>query len=107
MGKNEASGPVRSSADLDESATIARSADSIEVELDAETVVMNVETGEIISLSDTGRAIWQRLESERTIADVVGDLVRVYETDVDQCRSDVIAFCLELSECRFLEIRRV
>lgn len=52
--------------------------------------------GEIFTLSETGKAVWNRLDGKRRLKDVVKDLTLDFEAPVEEIEGDVIGFTEEL-----------
>lgn len=46
----------------------------------------------MITLNATGAWIWERLETEQTVATLTAALVENYEVEADRAREDVLAF---------------
>ena len=58
---------------------------------------------QVLSLSSTGRAIWELLDSPITIPELVLRLARLYECQEDSIAPDVNAFLNQLLERRAVE----
>jgi len=67
-----------------------------ETRIDDEIVVMRLDTGEFLSLTDTGSAIWQLIDGTRGRDDVVTVLAAQYDAPVDAISEDVDSFLDEL-----------
>jgi len=51
---------------------------------------------DLSTLSETGRAIWDRLDGQRTLQDVVDELAAEYDADPKRITRDVLGFVGEL-----------
>jgi hypothetical protein len=60
--------------------------------IDGEALLVNAEGGEILVLNECGAFLWQRLDGERTVAQLVEATCEEYEVDEPQARRDVQAF---------------
>ena len=57
----------------------------------------------MISLNDTGKTLWQRLEAEATIDDLVDSLTAEYDVDRDTARVGAERFVEKLRQHGFIE----
>ena len=57
----------------------------------------------VIALSESGVLLWERLQNDVTIDDLVEVLLAEYEVERDQAEKDVRAFVSYLSESGLLE----
>lgn len=84
------------------------SEDVVVREIEGEIVIVPLASGigdiedELLSLNETGRAIWERLDGSRPLAEVVADLEAEYEDDGGLVRSDVVGFIQELFDRRMI-----
>ncbi len=83
---------------------IQRKSTYLETELDDETIVMQIKTGRISSMAETGRAIWIRLSEPICFGDLIDDLVDEFEVERDTCATEVGGFLIELEKHGFVEI---
>ncbi len=51
---------------------------------------------ELFTLNETGKAIWDRLDGQRTLADVAAELTDEYEGDAGAIETDVLGLVGEL-----------
>ena len=63
--------------------------------------------GDIFTLNETGRAIWQRLDAKTRLKDVIKDLKVDFEGPLEEIRNDVIGITEELLKRKMLiEVKR-
>lgn len=67
-----------------------------ETRIDDEIVVMRLDTGEFLSLTDTGSEIWQLIDGTRGRDDVVAVLAGQYDAPADAIGKDVDGFLDQL-----------
>ena len=60
--------------------------------------------GELFALSDSGRAIWQRLDGEQDLAAVALSLSRLFNASIYEIENAVLAFAEELRFRKLLVI---
>jgi hypothetical protein len=64
--------------------------------LEAEAVILDLESGDYFELDELGCRIWEALDGELTLAAHAQSIAREYEADPELVRSDVMAFVDEL-----------
>ena len=80
------------------SSVISRREDIIAADMDGETVMMSVETGQYYNLGKIGGAIWSSLNEPLSIEALIVKLMDTYNVSRDQCETEVIAFLDDLQE---------
>jgi hypothetical protein len=58
---------------------------------------------ELFVLSETGRSIWEHLDGRHSLDDLVAGVVREFEVEAEQARSDALAFIGQLEEAGLIE----
>jgi len=69
-----------------------------EAEIDEEIIVMRLDNGELLSLVDTGSAVWRLIDGVRDRDALVAALCRDYEADTDEITSDVAVLLSQLND---------
>ena len=64
--------------------------------LEAESVVLNLESGIYFGLDDVGTRMWQLIDELQSLRGVADALAREYEAPREQLDSDLIAFVEQL-----------
>jgi hypothetical protein len=70
--------------------------------IDGDLVLMNVDSGAFNALKDTGLAIWEAIDGERDLADIVALLADQYDVAPAVCASEVHAFVDTLVQAGFV-----
>lgn len=83
---------------------IQRKPTCLETELDDETIIMQLKTGQISSMAGTGREIWTRLSEPICFGDLIDYLVGEFDVERDTCVADVTRFLSELEGRDLIEI---
>ena len=55
----------------------------LEKDVDGELIIINAKTNELVSLSDSARAIWELIDDRRTVGDIVERLCTDYGVSPD------------------------
>ena len=66
--------------------------------VDDEVVIVDMAAGQLFSLKDTGRAIWELIDGERSCAEIAEDMAESHEIDVPAAQRSVAALLGELEE---------
>ncbi len=85
-------------------AVISRNPETIATEIDGEVVLMSLVTGRTFGLDKRGSRIWALVEQPRTVAAVVTELLKVYDTTAEKCEADVAAFFGKLIEAQLATV---
>ena len=65
-------------------------------ELDSESVILNMQSGLYYSLNEVGTYIWAMLVEERTLEEIITNIVTGFEVTVDQAERDLFKLIQEL-----------
>jgi len=60
--------------------------------------VMHPDTSELHNFNDVGTRIWELIDGERSVEDIVGVVTEEYEVDEATARTDVLEFVAALQE---------
>ena len=86
--------------------------DVVSREIEGELIIVPIAAGvgdeedELYTLNETGQAIWQRLNGQRTLREVAGELANEYAAAPDEIARDVLGLADELARRRILVCRR-
>lgn len=76
--------------------------------IEGEIIIVPLATGigdmedELYSLNETGKAVWDRLDGQRTLAQVVHELAAEFDAPEDVLRTDVLGLVDELLKRKIL-----
>lgn len=86
------------------------SEDIVAREIEGEIVIIPLVSGignadeELYTLNETGKAIWQKLDGQRTIAEVITALEDEFIATKEQIESDVVGFVREMVSWGILKL---
>jgi len=86
-----------SNPDLSKASVLSRR-DMVWREIAGETVIVDPDGEVIMGLNGTGGRVWDRLDGERSLGDIAGELAKDHGVDPDQVLGDVLAFAEQLIE---------
>ena len=72
--------------------------DLIETDVDDETIIVSIKSGQLFSVKDTSRAIWKLIDGTRGPRDIATELGKIYEKDTASIQSDIDKFLAEIEE---------
>ncbi|MEK4661966.1 lasso peptide biosynthesis PqqD family chaperone [Priestia sp. FSL H7-0729] len=75
-------------------------------DMGSEKVMMSISSGKYYNLGSTGGRIWDLIEEERTLGEVVEVLAAEYEIEPDVCREQVVQFLEHLSREDLIDVTR-
>ncbi len=70
--------------------------------LDDEMVLMNIETSEYFGMNPTCSKIWEILEINMSVDQLIHRLLDIYEVDYETCQKDVTPVIQDMIERKFL-----
>lgn len=73
-------------------------------ELDGEKVMMNLELGKYFALNSVGSRIWDIIENEIQVKDIVETLLKEYKVDKKKCEESVINYLVSLENEKLIEV---
>ena len=73
-------------------------------ELDGEKVMMNLELGKYFALNSVGGRIWDIIENEIQVKDIVETLLKEYKVDKKKCEESVINYLVLLENEKLIEV---
>lgn len=86
------------------SSTLVKRADRfIETEIDGETVVMELETGDFFSLCGSAMSIWQLIDGTRDRSSLVAAVAAEYQVAEAQLAGEIDAFVADLKAAKLVE----
>ncbi len=74
-------------------------------DLGNELVMMNLETGDYISLNEVSASIWKLLEQPSKPAEVISRLLERYEIDEENCSRQTFLFLNKMYEQQMITVK--
>ncbi len=76
--------------------TYTRDPKLIAADMSGETVLMSIDNGQYYGLSEVGARIWDTLENQVTLDDIVRHICEYYDVSENSCRTDTEKFLDDL-----------
>ena len=80
-------------------------ANFVETEIDDEILLVDLDGGELFSLSGTAREIWRLIDGKRSEADIVSAMSETHHAATDRISEDVALFLGKLQKASLVERR--
>jgi hypothetical protein len=84
------------SAALTRDTTVKRNPQLIAADMDGDTVMMSIESGEYFGLGGVGTRVWELIDTPRTLAQLTQTICAEYEVDAATCEADISRFLADL-----------
>jgi len=69
-----------------------------------ETVLMSLSNGEYYGINDVGSTIWNLLEKQMCLGELIEKLIELYGINTEQCEADISEFISSLTKHGILEL---
>ncbi|TMM48290.1 PqqD family protein [Qipengyuania marisflavi] len=76
----------------------------VETEVDGEVLLIDLDGGELFSLTGTARAIWLAIDGSRDVPAIAASLANAYDGDAAAIRSECESFVAQLAEARLVVV---
>jgi len=93
--------------DIHATTLLSRNSDIIASKIDNETVMMDIDFEKYYGLEEVGTRVWELLETQTSFDQLCEKLVCEFDVSIEQCKTDVIPFILDLIEQKMLSIQQV
>ncbi len=90
---------------LEKTNVLYRNADILVNEVDGETVMMSIENGSYYGMNPTGNYIWNLLETEKTIVDLLNSIAKTFSLSQEQSEKEVLPFIQKMFDEKILLLK--
>lgn len=84
--------------------TIIRTNKALVSSIEDELVMFDVNAGQYYGLNNVATAVWNHLETEKTVNELAQTLTAEFDISVDECRQELLEFLPELEEKGLIEV---
>jgi hypothetical protein len=95
---------MRERKTVDLETVIVRNEELLTSDLDGETIMLSVESGNYYGLDQVGSRLWALIEQPRSVSDLCDMLVAEFDVERDQCEKDILAFLHELVDEKIVKV---
>jgi len=78
--------------------------DQLSSDLGDEVAILGLQKSTYYSVTGSGRAIWELLQTRRRVSDLLDELLARYTVDADRCRTDLLGLLRRLHDEGLIEI---
>jgi hypothetical protein len=79
--------------------------DAVSCELNGETTILNVRSGDYYGLDEVGASVWKMISQPHTVAEIIKAITLEYDVDAVRCEGDLIDLLGKLATHGLVEIR--
>ena len=83
---------------------IERKEGIVQAEIDGETVMMSIDSGEYYGLDPVASRIWAIVETPLSVQALNEQLLSEYDVSEEQCQSDVLKFLSDMAENKVITL---
>lgn len=84
--------------------TILKNVNWLTSDMDGETVMMDLDSGNYFALSTVGSTIWNLIDKPITVADIYKRLMEEYEVSKEQCEKESMLFLKMTLKAKIIKI---
>jgi Coenzyme PQQ synthesis protein D (PqqD) len=92
-------------ARLSDDSRITVSPDQVSCDLAGEAAILNLKNSVYYGLDPVGASVWSLIQEPKTVAEIRGALLDIYDVDSSQLQSDLQILLTQLSEQGLIEIQ--
>ena len=81
-----------------------KSVDYLHAKLDGEMVLMHIDSAEYYAMDKTTTNIWELLEEDKSLEQLIEELVSLYEVDYKTCQQEVVPVLEDMIQKEMLSI---
>ena len=84
--------------------TIVAAPDQVSNDLDGETIILNMKTGQYYGVAAVEARIWDYLQSPVTVPEIKEKILSMYDVEPDRCKKDILGFLQDLADEGLIEV---
>jgi len=81
-----------------------REKEKLSTELDGETIILDMESGNYNQLNQVGSTIWNMLAQPVTFEAILEGVLSKYDTTEEQCKEEILSFLKDLADNNLIKI---
>jgi hypothetical protein len=90
---------------ITKSSTVSAAPGQVSSTVEGEAVILNVQTGVYYGLNPVGAWVWEQLQTPKTVARVLEDLVAEFDVDEERGETDLMALLDDLAGASLIEVK--
>lgn len=97
-------GEVKKDYGVNLDSVISKNKEIDDTDLDGEKVMMNLEKGQYFMMNEVGSRIWELVEGNTPIVNIIEALTNEYEVDEETCEKTVMEFLGRLKDADLINV---
>lgn len=89
---------------MDMNSCVQHSSNVVSCEIDAKTVMLDIENGKYHGFNEVGSRIWQMISEPMEIDKICAILAAEFEISQEQCEVEVLRFLQKLDETKLITV---
>ena len=97
-------GQARKDYGVNIDSVITKNTEIDDTDLDGEKVMMNLDKGQYFMMNEVGSRIWELIEGNTPIVNIIETLTNEYEVDEETCENTVMEFLGRLKNADLIKV---
>ena len=97
-------GKVKKDYGVNLDSVVSKNEEIDDTDLDGEKVMMNLDKGQYFMMNEVGSRIWELIEGNTSIVNIIETLTNEYEVDEETCENTVMEFLGRLKDAELIKV---
>lgn len=97
-------GKVKKDYGVNLDSVVSKNEEIDDTDLDGEKVMMNLDKGQYFMMNEVGSRIWELIEENTSIVNIIETLTNEYEVDEETCENTVMEFLGRLKDAELIKV---
>ena len=97
-------GGVKKDYGVNLDSVVSKNEEIDDTDLDGEKVMMNLDKGQYFMMNEVGSRIWELIEGNTSIVNIIETLTNEYQVDEETCENTVMEFLGRLKDAELIKV---
>lgn len=97
-------GEVKKGYGVNLDSVVSKNEEIDDTDLDGEKVMMNLDKGQYFMMNEVGSRIWELIEGNTSIVNIIETLTNEYQVDEETCENTVMEFLGRLKDAELIKV---
>ena len=97
-------GKVKKDYGVNLDSVVSKNEEIDDTDLDGEKVMMNLDKGQYFMMNEVGSRIWELIEGNTSIVNIIETLTNEYQVDEETCENTVMEFLGRLKDAELIKV---
>ena len=97
-------GEVKKNCGVNLDSVVSKNEEIDDTDLDGEKVMMNLDKGQYFMMNEVGSRIWELIEGNTSIVNIIETLTNEYQVDEETCENTVMEFLGRLKDAELIKV---